>query len=123
METVIAQTGADKAAAALAQKLHAAGWDVRTAQTDTEPTTFHDGTPMHPAFRQASVHVDGPACLRTPSLAVFWYSDLPTDGFKPRPDRFDGEIRVGGVDLEFSSQAEMAAWVDCLLAIAAAVQA
>lgn len=120
-ETV--KTGAESAVELYVNKLTAAGWEIRTHREDTAAPTFGDGRPMFAPFRQVTLHADGPRTAGHPTLISCWYADLPGQDFPDRPVRFDGNIHLGTTEHEFTSEAEMATWVDALIAVTAALEA
>lgn len=124
-DTATVQTGAEQAAAKLAKRLTKAGWDVRVNRTDSHAPKFSTGEPMWFSMRQAAVHAAGPRSIGHPLLNVFWTSDLPTEGYdaKPRPDRFEALVYLGDARFELAAKAQFGAWLDALLAVAAALDA
>ncbi len=118
-DTATVQTGADQAATELAERLRAAGWGVRITPHDTTAPLFSDGTPMYASFRHVFIHADGPAAIGRPYLNLCWNVDLTDDA----PVKFSGDILMRGRDepRAFASEAEFAAWLDALIAVATAL--
>ncbi len=129
-DTATVQTGAAQAAAELAERLRAAGWAVRVTGEDGTRTTFSDGRLMIPRSRNAWVHADGPRAIGSPYLHAYWTTVIeetaePSDGGRV------GDTRLGATDITFrdgilrplADEEKLAAMVDALLAVAAALDA
>jgi hypothetical protein len=124
-DTATVQAGADQAAAELAAKLEAAGWRVRLYAADGQPRRFSDGSLMISTTRQTALHADGPHAIRYANLAAYWYTVIDAKEVEHVGDiQFNGaEISIGGTDRELKTEAEMNAWLDALIAVAAALDA
>ncbi len=123
-DTATSLTGADQAATELAERLRAAGWEVRITRSDIAAPLFSDGTPMYASFRNVFVHADGPASIGRPYLHLCWTVDYPSTD-DAAPVKFSGDILMRGHDdrREFTSETEFAAWLDALIAVTAALDA
>jgi hypothetical protein len=123
-------TGADQAAAELAERLRAAGWEVRVNAEDGKRTAFSDGRLMIPRSRNVWVHADGPRAVGSPYLHAYWTTVIeetpePSEGCRL------GDTRLAATDITFrdgtlhvlATEEKLAVMVDALLAVAAALDA
>lgn len=128
MDTATIQTGADQAADAVAAKLKAAGWEVRTLRGSAgEPKRFSDGRLIIPVRYSVSLHADGPRSIGCTYLSAYWSTITEaTDWSDPASTTglaCPAEVYVGGVKHELATEAEMNTWLDALIAVAAALAA